>query len=221
MQVAEPPENAGVEWCALQHPIGSHCHSEPHEPRWGFRGRTKRGCLRGRPVEAARARGNRHSCLRSHTHKRSAQQEVLSNPKADLGAFAFSGARRICRTEAQIREYFASGGSTVPAGSSGYRPSPVDVPTLAPGGLLRWEPQGDFPQLQAVRRPARVSSKISTLVCTFFRPSCVQKTRLTNESEVSSPSNRRIIAYVRVVVLGVLRRAVFVCRLRATVCPGI
>ena len=38
--------------------------------------------------------------------------------------------------------------------------------------------------------------KISTQppVCTFFRPSCVQKTRLTNESEVSSPSNRRISA---------------------------
>ena len=51
--------------------------------------------------------------------------------------------------------------------------------------------------------------KISTLVCTFFRPSCVQTTRLTNESEVSFPSNRRISAYVRVVVLGVLRRAVF------------
>ena len=46
-------------------------------------------------------------------------------------------------------------------------------------------------------------------MCTFFRPSCVQKTRLTNESEMSSPSNRRISAYVRVVVLGVLRRAVF------------
>ena len=45
-------------------------------------------------------------------------------------------------------------------------------------------------------------------VCTFFRPSCVQKTSLTNESEVSSPSNRRISAYVWVVVLGVLRRAV-------------
>ena len=32
-------------------------------------------------------------------------------------------------------------------------------------------------------------------MCTFFRvPSCVQKTRLTNESEVSFPSNRRISA---------------------------
>jgi len=53
--------------------------------------------------------------------------------------------------------------------------------------------------------------KISTHppVCTFFRPSCVQKTRLTNDSEVSLPSNRRISAHVRVVVLGVLRRAVF------------
>ena len=34
--------------------------------------------------------------------------------------------------------------------------------------------------------------KYTPLVCTFPRPSCVQKTRLTNESEVSSPSNRRI-----------------------------
>ena len=34
----------------------------------------------------------------------------------------------------------------------------------------------------------------SAPVCTFFRPSCVQKTRLTNESDVSSPSNRRISA---------------------------
>ena len=33
-------------------------------------------------------------------------------------------------------------------------------------------------------------------MCTFFQPSCVQKTRLTNESEVSSPSNRRISAGV-------------------------
>jgi len=31
-------------------------------------------------------------------------------------------------------------------------------------------------------------------VCTFFRPSCVQKPRLTNESEVSFPSNRHISA---------------------------
>ena len=45
-------------------------------------------------------------------------------------------------------------------------------------------------------------------MCTFFRPSDMQKTRLTNESEVSCPRNRRISAYVRVVVLGVLRRAV-------------
>ena len=45
-----------------------------------------------------------------------------------------------------------------------------------------------------------------TRVHSFFRPSCVQKTRLTNESEVSDPSNRRISAHVRVVVLGVLRR---------------
>ena len=37
-----------------------------------------------------------------------------------------------------------------------------------------------------------------------------KKTQLTNESEVSFPSSRRIRAYVRVVVLGVLekRRAV-------------
>ena len=34
---------------------------------------------------------------------------------------------------------------------------------------------------------------------------------LTNESEGSSPSNRRISAHVRVVVLGVLRRAECVC----------
>ena len=34
--------------------------------------------------------------------------------------------------------------------------------------------------------------KESTPVCTFFRPSCAQKTSLTNESEVSFPSNRRI-----------------------------
>ena len=39
-----------------------------------------------------------------------------------------------------------------------------------------------------------VKDKYTPLVCTFFRPSCVQKTRLTNESEVSSPSNRRISA---------------------------
>ena len=37
-----------------------------------------------------------------------------------------------------------------------------------------------------------MTSKKSTPVCTFFRPSCVHKTRLTNESEVSSASNRRI-----------------------------
>jgi len=54
-----------------------------------------------------------------------------------------------------------------------------------------------------------VNDKYTPLVCTFFRPSCVQKARLTNDSEVSSPSNRRISAHVRVVVLGVLRRAVF------------
>jgi len=54
-----------------------------------------------------------------------------------------------------------------------------------------------------------VKDKNTPLVCTSLRPSCVQKTRLTNESEVSSPSNRLISAYVRVVVLGVLRRAVF------------
>jgi len=36
-----------------------------------------------------------------------------------------------------------------------------------------------------------VQDEYTPLVCTFFRPSCVQKTRLTNESEVSSPSNRR------------------------------
>ena len=53
-----------------------------------------------------------------------------------------------------------------------------------------------------------VKDKYTPLVCTFLRPSCVQKTRLTNESEVISPSNRRQ-CYVRVVVLGVLRRAVF------------
>ena len=49
-----------------------------------------------------------------------------------------------------------------------------------------------------------VKDKYTPLVCTFFRPSCVQKTRLTNDSEVSSPSTRRVSAYVRVVVLGVL-----------------
>ena len=42
-------------------------------------------------------------------------------------------------------------------------------------------------------------------MCTFFQPSCVQKPGLTYDSEVSSPSNGRISAYVRVVVLGVLR----------------
>ena len=46
-------------------------------------------------------------------------------------------------------------------------------------------------------------------MCTFSRPSCVHKPSLANESEVSSPSNRRGSAYVRVVVLGVPRRAVF------------
>ena len=51
--------------------------------------------------------------------------------------------------------------------------------------------------------------KESTPVFLSFRPSCVQKPGLTNDSEVSSPSNRRISAYVRVVVLGVLTRAVF------------
>lgn len=60
------------------------------------------------------------------------------------------GTRRVGRTESQIREYFASGGSTLPAVTCGPRPSPVDVPTLAPGGLRPWEPQGAFPQLQAV-----------------------------------------------------------------------
>ena len=50
-----------------------------------------------------------------------------------------------------------------------------------------------------------VKDKYTPPVCTFFRPSCVQKTRLTNESEVSSPSNRRISACVRVVVWGVCR----------------
>jgi len=40
-----------------------------------------------------------------------------------------------------------------------------------------------------------------TLVLSFFRPSCVQKID-EREREVSSPSNRRISAYVRVVVLG-------------------
>ena len=45
-----------------------------------------------------------------------------------------------------------------------------------------------------VRCMRDVKDKYTPLVCTFFRPSCVQKTRLTNESEVSSPSNRRISA---------------------------
>jgi len=49
--------------------------------------------------------------------------------------------------------------------------------------------------------------KESTPVCTFFRHSCVQKPPgWTDDSEVSFPSNRRISAYVRVEVLGVLRR---------------
>jgi len=39
-----------------------------------------------------------------------------------------------------------------------------------------------------------VKDKYTPPVCTFLRPSCVQKTRLTNESEVSFPSNRRISA---------------------------
>ena len=39
-----------------------------------------------------------------------------------------------------------------------------------------------------------VKDKYTPLVCTFLRPSCVQKTRLTNDSEVSFPSNRRISA---------------------------
>jgi hypothetical protein len=64
---------------------------------------------------------------------------------------AFRSRDVVRRTEAQIRTYFASGGSTFPAVTGGpTRPSPVDVPTLAPGGLQRWEPQGDFPQLKAV-----------------------------------------------------------------------
>ena len=43
-----------------------------------------------------------------------------------------------------------------------------------------------------------------------FRLSCVPKTRgLTSNSEVSSRGNRRISAYVRVVVLGVVKRTVF------------
>ena len=37
----------------------------------------------------------------------------------------------------------------------------------------------------------------------FGLPACKNR-GLTNDSEVSSPSNRRISAYVRVVVLGVL-----------------
>jgi len=47
-------------------------------------------------------------------------------------------------------------------------------------------------------------------VCIFFRhlPACKRGVVLTNESEVSLPSNRRSSAYVRVVVLGVLRRTV-------------
>jgi len=40
----------------------------------------------------------------------------------------------------------------------------------------------------------RETSKKSTPLCSFFRPSCAQETRLTNESEVSSPSNRRFSA---------------------------
>ena len=39
--------------------------------------------------------------------------------------------------------------------------------------------------------------------------SCVRKTSWTNESEVSSPVTDVSVLYVRVVVLGVLRRAVF------------
>jgi hypothetical protein len=52
------------------------------------------------------------------------------------------------RTEPQIREYFASGGTSVPPAS------PVGVPTLAPDGGLRWEALADFPQLEAVRSHA-------------------------------------------------------------------
>ena len=52
--------------------------------------------------------------------------------------------------------------------------------------------------------------KKSTPARTPFRPCCVQKPRgRTNDSEVSSRGNRRISAYVRVVVLGILRRTVF------------
>ena len=49
-----------------------------------------------------------------------------------------------------------------------------------------------LPSLRLRRCMRDVKDKYTPLVCTFFRPSCVQKTRLTNESEVSSPSNRRI-----------------------------
>ena len=45
-----------------------------------------------------------------------------------------------------------------------------------------------------------------TLVLVLSAVLRVQKTRLTNESVVSSPCNRRISAYVRVEMLGSLRR---------------
>jgi hypothetical protein len=57
------------------------------------------------------------------------------------------------RTEPQIREYFASGGTSVPS-TSAPAASPVGVPTLTPDGGLLWEALADFPQLEAVRSHA-------------------------------------------------------------------
>ena len=79
-------------------------------------------------------------------------------------------------------------------------------------GVSREGPVSRVAQRGVYVRPRRVYERRPRKahpVCTFCRPSCVQRTRSTNESEVSSPSNTRISAYVRVVVLGVLRRAVF------------
>ena len=55
----------------------------------------------------------------------------------------------------------------------------------------------------------RRSRKAHLRVLPFGPPACKNSRGLTSDSEVSSRGNRRISAYVRVVVLGVLRLIVF------------
>jgi len=67
------------------------------------------------------------------------------------------------------------------------------------------------PSLRVYERMRHVQGKHTPCAPSFGLPAC-KRPRLTNESEVSSPSNRRISAHVRVVVLGVLRRTAFWAR---------